>query len=343
MGVEQGTIGIITNSSATITQREAAELGIISTDFYLHSENTGENFTDSTLPPQDLYIRQQDRSHYEDGEIFSSSQPTPKDFLKTYEDNYKEGKKDILVISISSALSGTANSASIGAEMAKAKYPDINIHIIDTETFCLAQREIVFLALDLIKEGKPIEEIVPKLEERVGKDTLYAYGNKYTFAFLGKSGRVSDGTGRLEKYSGKLFGKNGRISQKLDKFKGIAKEAVARTASNLSLLPIVLFPDKDTRKVKLVNRLARKSADAKHAILDLINKDIEIRGQNNEKLLKWGIAYTGDESRGQDLKEFLYNELPDLRDIPFIGIREAGSVLGVHAGPGLSAMVAIWD
>src|SRR5699024_11526063 len=69
------------------------------------------------------------RSLYEKSAPSKSSCPSPDAFLRAY-----QGADNIIVITITGALSGSHNSAQIAKQMLLEEHPNVNIHVIDSRS-----------------------------------------------------------------------------------------------------------------------------------------------------------------------------------------------------------------
>lgn len=114
----------------------------------------------------------------------TTSQPSPQDFLNFYE-KAKEQQNSVIVITLSSIISGTYQSANIAKDL--AEYDDI--YIIDSLGTTQMQRLIVLKAVALRKEQKSAKDIYTILEEYKHRVRLYAFVD--TLEYLYKGGRLS--------------------------------------------------------------------------------------------------------------------------------------------------------
>ena len=117
-------------------------------------------------------------------EFPKTSQPSPDDFIKVFE-KIKEDNDELIYFSLSSALSGTYQSAVI----AKSIVEYDNIYIVDTKN---ASHMISFLvehARNLVAEGYAADDIAEKCEELKGKIKVFAGVD--TLEYLKKGGRIS--------------------------------------------------------------------------------------------------------------------------------------------------------
>ncbi|MBQ2318675.1 MAG: DegV family protein [Clostridia bacterium] len=112
-------------------------------------------------------------------------------FEGPFEEALKEGD-DVLYLGFSSGLSGTYNAGRLVAEELSAKYPDRKIYAVDTLCASLGQGLLVYLAANLKKEGKTIEEIRDWVE--ANKHSMSHLFTVDDLHHLHRGGRVSKTT-----------------------------------------------------------------------------------------------------------------------------------------------------
>lgn len=112
----------------------------------------------------------------------STSQATPAAFEKEYAKACEAGDEAI-VITLSSKLSGTYQSAMIAAQ----DYD--NIYIVDSGSVAIGSGILVEYALKLLDDGLNAKEIVDRLEEAKRKIVIVALVD--TLEYLKKGGRIS--------------------------------------------------------------------------------------------------------------------------------------------------------
>lgn len=112
----------------------------------------------------------------------ATSQANPDTFMKAF-DEIKAAGESAVVITLSSKLSGTYQSAVIAAE----EYE--NIYIVDSGTVTIGSSILTELALKYIDEGMDAETIANKLEEDKKKIHIVALVD--TLEYLKKGGRIS--------------------------------------------------------------------------------------------------------------------------------------------------------
>ena len=168
---------IITDSASDITKQEAEEMDIrivwLKTkfsdgDFPLKTEEDFIHFFDKLAEERELPV---------------TSQPSPEEFLQLYEEA-KEKNEEVLVITLSSGLSGTVNAANLAKQMSEYE----KIWIIDSEQAIVTQRFLVQKAVDMRAQGKNMEEIVAAIEDL--KKRVTVCGMLDTLTYLKKGGRI---------------------------------------------------------------------------------------------------------------------------------------------------------
>lgn len=172
------SIRILTDSAADFSAKERAayNLGLVPLQIIFGQESflAGE-----TLGREEFWARLMG------GENPTTSQPSPEAFLHAFEDA-KDAGDEILYISLSSALSGTMQSAMIAASMADYD----GIHIVDSLSATIGQKLLTLAACRLRDEGKlsagEIAEAITQLRSR-----LRVYANVDTLEYLARGGRIS--------------------------------------------------------------------------------------------------------------------------------------------------------
>ena len=112
----------------------------------------------------------------------TTSQANPDAFMNEFE-KVKEAGESAVVITLSSKLSGTYQSAMIAAE----DYD--NIYVVDSTSCAMGSGILVELAFRLLDSGMSAEEIAKTLEEEKKKIIIVALVD--TLEYLKKGGRVS--------------------------------------------------------------------------------------------------------------------------------------------------------
>lgn len=119
----------------------------------------------------------------EEKDLPMTSQPSPEEYLEFFEEAKSKGE-EVLVLTLSSGLSGTINAANLAKQMSEYD----KIWIIDSEQAIITQRFLVQKAAELRKEGKNTEDIVKILEDL--KKRVTVCGMLDTLTYLRKGGRI---------------------------------------------------------------------------------------------------------------------------------------------------------
>ncbi len=113
-----------------------------------------------------------------------TSQPAVGDYLKAFE-AAAVGGKDILVVSLSGAVSGTLNAAKAAA----AQFKGAMVYVVDSHKVSVAQGLLVEVAREMALAGERPERIAARLEELTRQLTFFIALRSLEFARRG--GRVS--------------------------------------------------------------------------------------------------------------------------------------------------------
>lgn len=114
----------------------------------------------------------------------TTSQVSPGDFSEVFKKILDEGD-EVLGIFLAPELSGTPGSAKIAKDMIESD----KIHIIDTRSVTLGSFAVIKKAVDLVEEGKSVEEIIKIIENC--RDKVEAIAIVDTLKYLEKGGRLS--------------------------------------------------------------------------------------------------------------------------------------------------------
>jgi len=120
----------------------------------------------------------------------TTTQPTPKDFIKLYS-NILEEYDSIISIHISKKISGTINSA----ELAKKELPGKDIEIIDTGFVHFPLGFIALKAGQLAQESKSKQEILKNISDLQSKVKVLFIPS--TLEYLKRGGRIGKAKGLI--------------------------------------------------------------------------------------------------------------------------------------------------
>lgn len=141
-----------------------------------------------------------------------SSCPSPEKYIE-----YFDQADDIYIVTLSSHLSGSFNSAELAKQMYGEEHPDKNIHVLDSKSASAGQTLQALKIQKLAEKGVLFEEIAKEME-----DFTLHMGTKFvleTLEMLRRNGRLSnitallvnalniklvmtsDGNGQIDKYA----------------------------------------------------------------------------------------------------------------------------------------------
>lgn len=181
------TTAIVTDSTTSLTPGvlERPDVRVVPLTFNFGPE---ESYTDKVdLSNEEFYERLRTSDEFP-----TTSQPPAGAFVEAYED--LSAYDDVLVLTISSGLSGTYDSAVTAAGMVNRP-----VDVVDTETAEMGSGLILREALRAIDEGRDYKDIRKVVGDAVRRcEILFAVG---TLEYLEKSGRI----GRAQRLLGTAF------------------------------------------------------------------------------------------------------------------------------------------
>lgn len=141
----------------------------------------GQQYLDGVdLSPEDFYTRLvNERVHP------TTSQPAPKAFLETFQRLAADGAQEIIVVTISSQMSGTIESA----RRAAAEAP-IPVHVVDGCNNSMGLGWQVIAAARAREQGGGLEEMLAAA--RHVRERMVYFVTLDTIEYLAKGGRISD-------------------------------------------------------------------------------------------------------------------------------------------------------
>ncbi len=177
------TVKIITDSLSDITSDIAEGLGITVVPLTVLFGH--ESFLDRvTMTTDEFYYK---LTH--DANWPKTTQPPPGDFINVY-NKLAEETDEILVITLSSKLSGTYQSA-IGAKDLMKK--ECRIEVIDSQTVAMGLGLIVIVAAKAAQAGANLDELTDLVRRAMPRSHLIAYFD--TLKYLAKGGRIGKAQG----------------------------------------------------------------------------------------------------------------------------------------------------
>ena len=174
---------IITDSCCDLPAEMIAQLdlGIA----FLSLEMDGRAYAEGEMTPKALY------DHLRNGKLPKTAAVNPEGWAKVIRPAL-EGGQDVLVMTFSSALSATHQSAVIAAEELGEAFPDRKILVVDTLCAAIGQGLLVHTAAKLRDGGKSLDETYRWVEEH--KLNVCHWVTVEDLMHLKRGGRVSAAT-----------------------------------------------------------------------------------------------------------------------------------------------------
>lgn len=171
-------IALVTDSTAMLPAAQAADRGITVVPLQVVvGAHAYEEGVDPEATPET--IAEALRAYTP----VSTSRPTPRAFLETYERLADEGAEAVLSIHLSAELSGTYESAQLAARDAS-----VPVRAIDTRQLGMATGYAVLAAADVVEAGGSFEEAAGAALARASRTTSLFYVD--TLEYLRRGGRI---------------------------------------------------------------------------------------------------------------------------------------------------------
>ena len=140
-----------------------------------------ETIVDDATFNQSEFLRKMQASK----ECPKSSCPSPESYMQLF-----EGAEDIYVVTLSSKLSGSYNSAELAKTLYLEEHPNKKIAIFDSKSASVGQALVVAKIKELVEAGKTFEEVVEQVTQfRDHMKTMFVLENLDN---LRKNGRLSN-------------------------------------------------------------------------------------------------------------------------------------------------------
>lgn len=160
------------------------EIGILSLYYTIDGVTYGPG-CEPELKAEDFYQRMRE------GAMPRTQQVNPEQAVCKFRQYLKQGK-DILHIALTSAVSGSCNSARMAAEELKEEFPERTITVVDTLVGTLCEGMVVEQVARMRKSGKTLAEAAQWVLENIPHFCLYATVDDLKHLYRG--GRVSKTT-----------------------------------------------------------------------------------------------------------------------------------------------------
>ena len=199
--------------------------------------------------------------------------PSPERFLSAYEE--PEANR-VYVVTISSELSGSYNSACLAKNLFEEEYVDKKIHVFDSKAASVGETQIMWKIIELEEAGLSFEEIVEKVEKF--RDNLKLFFILDNLETLRKNGRLTALKAKVastlnikpvlaSNHEGKIV----QIAQAIGIRKGITKlvESVMNVERETKKRIVISHCNCAERAEKLEKMLREKMKEVEIYILDM--------------------------------------------------------------------------
>lgn len=172
---------IVVASSCDFTQEQRAQIPLATVPFTIQID--GEDLVDDENLTVDTIISKMKQST----SAIKTACPSPNHFLEAYRD-----AEQIFVVTISSKLSGTYNSARAAKEMYIEQFGDKFIHVFDSLSAAIGETLIVLRLKKYVDEKLPLQEIIEKTESYIKEmKTMFVLENLDNLIKNGRMGRLA--------------------------------------------------------------------------------------------------------------------------------------------------------
>ena len=179
------TVKVVTDSLSDITSDIAGELGISVVPVYVRFGK--EVYRDRVeMTTEEFYHRL-----VHDANFPTTTQPTPKDFIDVYT-KLAEEADEILVVTLSSKLSGTYQSALQAKNMFEGK---CRIEVIDSQLVVMGLGLVVIAVAKAVRAGANLAEAAALVRRAIPRS--HAIMLLDTLKYLAKGGRIGKAQGLL--------------------------------------------------------------------------------------------------------------------------------------------------
>lgn len=195
---------LIVDSGCDLTTEMEKEMNISTIPFKIAVDD--KEFIDDENFNMDLFLDTMKNS----SNPIKTSCPSPFDYESEVE---KASEDEIFILTISSKLSGSYNSANIAKNQILEKDPKKKVHVFDSKTASAGETCIALKINEFIKNGLGFDEIVEKTENEIDKlKTFFILENLDN---LIKNGRIKKTAGLIANVLNIrpiMIGENGEIS-----------------------------------------------------------------------------------------------------------------------------------
>ncbi|MDD6400489.1 MAG: DegV family protein [Lachnospiraceae bacterium] len=174
----------------------------------------GEEIIDDETFEQAPFLEKLEKSV----ECPKSSCPSPEEYMKSY-----EGAENVFVVTLSSKLSGSYNSAVLAGQLYNETNPGVKIHVFDSKTAAAGQYLTCEFIENLMNKGLEFEEIVEKTTDYINnQQTVFVLEDLEVMRKNGRLTKLKAVVANVLNIKPVLYGVDGEIHQ-LDQARGMNK------------------------------------------------------------------------------------------------------------------------
>ncbi len=169
-------VAILVDSGTDVPVELQKKYGMYQISLCIHYTD-GDYLDGVDITPREVYERFAT-------EIPKTSLPTMEDIHAQFARIAADGYEKVIVVTISSGLSGTCQVVHLVAK----EFPDLQIHVVDTKNIGIGAGFSAMLAAELLEQGKTFAETVARVEENVAHTKVFFCVD--TLEYLRKGGRI---------------------------------------------------------------------------------------------------------------------------------------------------------
>lgn len=179
-------IAILVDSGSDIDLKKSEEFGIYMMPFYVNLD--GKFYKEQLdLSPDNFY-----KWIEENEKLPKTSIPSPGELKEKFEQISNDGFDKLIIITISQKFTGFYNLCK------QVDFDKLDIRVIDSKSVALTTGLLAIYGKKLIDEGKDLETIVEKLEEK--KEESKIFFTLDTFKYIIAGGRVPKAFGKVGEF-----------------------------------------------------------------------------------------------------------------------------------------------
>ena len=175
------TIGVLTDSCASIPERLIEELGIQVVHYYIHRSK--ETLRDLVDVQREEFFRWLATAN----ELPKTANPSAGDFLEAYK-GLAERVKEIVSIHMTSWGSGAYQAATVAKEMLAQSHPDVRVEVIDSRQTSLCYGWMTIEAARAALAGQDLDEIVALVKRMIPITRMIQTADTLRYLYMG--GRI---------------------------------------------------------------------------------------------------------------------------------------------------------